>query len=91
MIYQFQNHTPLPCIDCITLPICLSIFRDKYKLENRHFLLLTLIERCSLIEKYICPDKFIDVIRESHLSNYMKSKMGLRNTYDVLPEKCFSL
>lgn len=44
----------LPCIDCITLAICKSIYIDKYRgLNSEQMALSALITKCELIEKFV--------------------------------------
>lgn len=45
----------LPCIDCITLPICRSIFEDNQLVFDNGIARKALIERCSIIGPYINP------------------------------------
>lgn len=46
---------PLPCKDCITLPICRSIFQDNSLVFDWGEGRKALRRRCSIIDRYIDP------------------------------------
>jgi hypothetical protein len=80
----------LPCIDCITLPICLAIYHGQLDRNVPHMVFIhSLCSRCSLIFDYLrdpdikantseaiinIPQVYLD--RETSLFKYMREKAG---------------
>ena len=49
---------PLPCKDCITLPICRSIFDDNALVFDYGVARLALVNRCSILMGYLIPPPY---------------------------------
>lgn len=66
---------PLPCKDCITLPICRSIFKDNSLVFDWGEGRKALIRKCSIIDRYLDPPfskKSIVSLRIDALNAFME-------------------
>lgn len=45
----------LPCIDCITLPVCRNVFKDNELVFDNKTAREALQKRCSIIDLYVDP------------------------------------
>ena len=70
MTYDFKD---IPCIDCITLPICISRQRKKI---SREFLSLDVLSKCDRINLYAIGTGYLvaSEFLENGYKNYLTKK-----------------
>jgi hypothetical protein len=79
---KLEKEAPIPCINCISLPVCISLTK-KYNVEHfpedKDFIIMTretflflssIRKKCSTIDNYLGGYNLIDNARADLLLNY---------------------
>ena len=75
---QNKKITELPCIDCITLPICLQIYKDNINkkvlegLESFDWAVCMLMKDCELLTLFIKKSPKFDLKKAVIVANYFE-------------------
>jgi hypothetical protein len=78
---QKISHKPLPCIDCIALPMCRTFINNISESDDRMIRYTRLLNKCSLLHDYVyCitlyrPERFcraVDTIEDKSESKQHK-------------------
>lgn len=87
-----RKKEPIPCINCITLPICISElkdYRDRYAEEDRESIIMEassymyfnrIRDKCSLVSEYIFASGYMYFDRLKNVVAYMLNEDNERDS-----------